>query len=52
MQDVEILTINTPVVKATMKNEGIAFVKGMPEVYHKEFDITEFIGEQLAVLEE
>lgn len=48
MKEFEILTINTPVVKATMKNQGIALVKGMPEVFHKEFDITEFIGEQLA----
>lgn len=48
MKEFEILTINTPVVKATMKNQGIALVKGMPEIYHKEFDITEFIGEQLA----
>ena len=48
MKEFEILTINTPVVKAVMKNQGIALVKGMPEIYHKEFDITEFIGEQLA----
>lgn len=48
MKEFEILTINTPVVKAVMKNQGIALVKGMPEVYHKEFDITEFIGEKLA----
>ena len=48
MKEFEILTINTPVVKATMKNQGIALVKGMPEIFHKEFDITEFIGEQLA----
>lgn len=48
MKEFEILTINTPVIKATMKNQGIALIKGMPEVYHKEFDITEFIGEKLA----
>lgn len=48
MKEFEILTINTPVVRATMKNQGIALVKGMPDVYHKEFDITEFIGEKLA----
>ena len=48
MKEFEILTINTPVIMATMKNPGIALVKGMPEVYHKEFDITEFIGEKLA----
>lgn len=48
MKEFSILTINTPVVKATMKNQGIALIRGMPEVYHKEFDITEFIGEELA----
>lgn len=48
MREFKILTINTPVVKAFMKNEGIALVKGMPEIFHKEFDITEFIGEELA----
>jgi hypothetical protein len=48
MKEFEILTINTPVKKATMKNQGIALIKGMPEVYHRESDLTEFIGEQLA----
>lgn len=48
MSDFDILTINTPVIKTVMKNQGIALLKGLPEIYHKEFDITEFIGEKLA----
>lgn len=48
MYDFNILTINTPVVKASMKNQGIALVRGKPQIYHKAFDITEFIGEHLA----
>ena len=48
MYDFNVLTINTPVVRASMKNAGIALVRGKPEIYYKSFDITEFIGEQLA----
>lgn len=48
MKEFEILTINTPVVKASKKNQSVALIKGKPLIYHKEFDMTEFIGEQLA----
>ncbi len=52
MSEFNILTINTPVVYATMRNESIALIKGKPLIYHKEFDITEFIGEALAGIRE
>ena len=48
MSEFDILTINTPVIKASRKNSVIALVRGKPQIYHKEFDITEFIGEKLA----
>lgn len=47
MYDFEILTTNTPVVRARKKNDSIALIKGKPQIYHKSFDITEFIGEEL-----
>ena len=48
MYDFEILTTNTPVVRARKKNDSIALISGKPKIYHKSFDITEFIGEELA----
>ena len=48
MYDFNVLTINTPVVRASKKNDSIALVNGKPQIYHKLFDITEFIGEELA----
>jgi hypothetical protein len=48
MHDFQILGTNTPYVLATKKNEGIATFPGMPDIYHKDFDINEFIGEELA----
>ena len=48
MQDYKIVTVNTPVVKATKKNDSIALVRGKPLIYHKVFDINEFIGEELS----
>ena len=38
MYDFNVLTINTPVVRASMKNDGIALVRGKPEIYYKSFD--------------
>ena len=48
MHDFNIIKSDTPVVIATKKNEGIATFPGMPVIYHKDFDINEFIGEELA----
>ena len=48
MEDISVLTINTPYVRAKRKTELIAEYTGMPSIYHKDFDINEFIGEELA----
>ena len=48
MHDFDVLMSNTPYVLATKKNYSIATFPGMPNIYHKDFDITEFIGEELA----
>ena len=48
MHDFDVLMSNTPYVLATRKNYSIATFPGMPNIYHKDFDITEFIGEELA----
>lgn len=48
MHDFEVINHNTPFVFAKKKNEGIATFSNMPIIYHKDFDINEFIGEELA----
>lgn len=48
MYEYSILTKKTPIVCATKRNSSIAEMPFMPEIYHKEFDVTEFIGESLA----
>lgn len=48
MHEYGVLTKKTPIVYATKRNDGIAEIPYLPDIYHKSFDITEFIGEQLA----
>lgn len=48
MYDYNILTKKTPIVCVTKRNDAIAEMSFMPEIYHKAFDINEFIGEELA----
>lgn len=50
MHDFEIIKENTPVIIAKKKNDSIATFPGMPIIYHKDFDINEFIGEELALI--
>lgn len=48
MHEYNILTKKTPIVCATKRNSSIAEMPFMPEIYHKEFNVVEFIGESLA----
>lgn len=48
MHDFEVIKSTTPVVIAKKKNDAIATVSNLPDIYHKDFDINEFIGEELA----
>ena len=48
MHDFEVIREDTPVLIAKKRNEGIAEFPGMPIIYHKDFDLNEFIGEELA----
>lgn len=49
MHDYKLLKKNTPVVFAKKQNAAIATIHpSLPDIYYKSFDITEFIGEQLA----
>lgn len=48
MFDYNIVNFKTPVVRAKEKNSSIALVSGKPLIFHKVFDINEFIGEELA----
>lgn len=48
MRDFEIITYGTPIIKANKYNDAIAYDGNKKRIYHKEFDITEFIGEELA----
>ena len=48
MHDFDVLRSDTPFILAKKKNDGIATVSGMPLIYHKDFDINEFIGEEIA----
>lgn len=50
MHDFEVINKNTPVIIAKKKNDSIATFPGMPIIYHKDFDINEFIGEELALI--
>ena len=51
MSDYGVLTKKTPIVYAMKKNDAIANISGLPDIYHKEFDVTEFIGERLATIQ-
>lgn len=48
MYEYNILTKKTPIVCATKRNSSIAEMPFMTEIYHKEFNVVEFIGESLA----
>lgn len=48
MGDYSIVNRKTPVVHAFRINETLAGIPGKPIIFHKKFDITEFIGERLA----
>ena len=48
MHDFEVIREDTPVLIAKKRNEGFADLAGMPVIYHKDFDLNEFIGEELA----
>ena len=48
MHEFEIINKRTPIVLAKKKNEAIATFPGMPLIYHKDFDLNEFIGMELA----
>lgn len=48
MHDFEVIREDTPVLIAKKRNEGFADLAGMPIIYHKDFDLNEFIGEELA----
>ncbi len=51
MHDYKIIGRRTPLVFAEKKNDAIAVVNSsLPCIYHKNFDITEFIGEELATI--
>lgn len=43
-----LLRKNTPVTYALKKNDAIAYYPGSRDIYYKDLDITEFIGEELA----
>ena len=48
MFEFDVITKDTPIIRAKRKTEGIAEYPKMPQIYHKIFDINEFIGEELA----
>ena len=50
MHDFDIINDSTPVIVAKKINEGLAEISGLPIIYHKDFDINEFIGEELALM--
>ena len=53
MNDYKLLRKNSPLVFAAKKNDCIATVhSSLPAIYYKNFDINEFIGEQLASIRE
>ncbi len=48
MVDYNIISLRTPVVRAMPTTATEAFKLGKPTIYHKEFDVSEIIGEKLA----
>ena len=48
MNEIYAIKKDTPHVRANKINERIARYPGMPQIYHKEFDLHEFIGEEIA----
>ena len=48
MNEFFVLKKDTPHIRAKRISRGIAEYPGMPKIYHKEFDLHEFIGEELA----
>ena len=48
MFEFDVITKDTPTIRAKRKTEGIAEYPKMPQIYHKEFDLHEFIGEEIA----
>ena len=48
MHDFDIINDSTPIIFARKKNDCIATISGLPLIYHKDFDLNEFIGEDLA----
>lgn len=51
MHEYGVLTNKTPIVYAHKKNDSIATMPYLPDIYHKSFDVTEFIGERLATIQ-
>ena len=49
MHDFEVIREDTPVLIAKKRNEGFADLAGMPVIYHKDFDLNEFIGEEAKI---
>lgn len=51
MNDYKLLRKNSPIVFANRQNDCIATIhSSLPDIYYKNFDINEFIGEQLATI--
>lgn len=50
MYEYGILTTKSAIVYATKRNAAMADVPNKPEIYHKDFDVVEFIGEELATI--
>lgn len=48
MYDFEVLTTNTSIMSCVKVNDIFAEVSGKRRIFHKDFDITEIIGEKLA----
>lgn len=48
MNEIYVIKKDTPYVRAKKINDWIAGYSGMPKIYHKEFDLHEFIGEEIA----
>lgn len=48
MNEIFAIKKDTPYVRAKKINDRLAEYPGMPVIYHKEFDLHEFIGEEIA----
>lgn len=50
MNEIYAIKKDTPYVRANKINDRIAKYpcEGLPQIYHKEFDLHEFIGEEIA----